>query len=128
MKVLGRGQSAQGALWSVDVVEVAEAADGPAEFVEVMGQVVAGREVAPPRSIGALRCRAKPRRSFRAIWRQDVARDALGLAGGIELGHELGTADELDAGDWEGQLGEELVEELACCVAGGAVEGWAAAP
>lgn len=68
---------------------------------------MAGVEFVAPGAVGAFDAAVEHGRPGR----QDVELEALGLAGVLELGHELGAAIDLDGADREGQFGEQLVEE-----------------
>jgi hypothetical protein len=70
VKVLGWGQSAQGAVLSLGIVEVAVAVDEGLQFAKVMGQVVAGIKRVALCEIGTLDGTVRLRR----LGRQDAVR------------------------------------------------------
>ena len=94
------------------------------ELVDLGRRVVDGIELVAPGALQALDAAVELGRARR----QDVERDALLLAGGLELGHELRAAVDLDGGELEGQLGDELVEEAGGGGGGGAMRGHGDAP
>src|SRR5581483_11335309 len=117
--VSGGGLSAQGVMRSIVIVEMGEGVDGAVELGEIVGRVVDGVELVAPGTVGAFDGAVE----LGGLGRQDVEREVALLAGGLELGLELGAAVDLEGVDLVGQGGEELVEELGGGLGGGAAEG-----
>jgi hypothetical protein len=125
-EVLGWGASGKGAVGAVVVVEMLEGLDVGGELLEGERQLMAGVELVAPAAIAALDGApgSSPGRAieFGRSGRQDEQPDAALGAGGLELGHELAAAVDLDGVERERQLGREPVEEQLGGLGGGAVE------
>ena len=98
------------------IVEVLAAAEDGVEFIDAAGEHVGLGEFVAPSAIAALNGAVHLRTSRR----QEVERDDFGLAGGLELGHELASAVDLDGFHREGHVGEDLVAEVGGGLGGGA--------
>src|SRR5215216_21265 len=93
---------------SMMVVEVLEGIDMLRDFFDSGWEVGGCVEFVSPGAIASLDGSIELWRSRR----QDIERDLLFLAGGLELGHELGAAVDLDGLDGPGHFGGDLFEEV----------------
>jgi hypothetical protein len=92
---------------------LAEDINALVEGREIMRQVVAGVELVSPYALGALDTAIE----LRGFGRQHEERDALVFAGLLELGHEFGTAIDLDGFQRDGECGAPIVEGRSPAVA-----------
>jgi hypothetical protein len=104
----------------VAVVEVLEAAEDGVEAFDVGGQVVGFVELVPPCAIAAFDGSIH----LWASGRENIEGDTSFLAGGLELGHELASAVDLDGLHRERHVVEEACGGLCGCT----VEGFADGP
>src|SRR3972149_9863465 len=94
-EILGRGFAVEGIVWPVVVVSMGEGIEEGLQPVEAMRQVVGGIELVSPCAVAALHRAVQ----LRALGRQHIEIDPLGLAGSLEVGPELRAAVDLDAGE-----------------------------
>lgn len=106
-EMLCRGAVAKGLVRSVVVVMVGEGVDVGLELVDAVRQVEAGIERVAPGALGAFDGAVE----LGPFGWQHVEGEALVGAGLLELGVELRSAVDLDAGDGERGFGAELVEQ-----------------
>jgi hypothetical protein len=114
VEILGWGSAVEGVVRPVMIEAMGEGVDEGLQLVDAVGQVVGGVELISPGAVAAFDGAVE----LRALGRQHVEGEALFLAGALEVGHELGTAVDLDGFDLERHVGDELVEEGAGEVGG----------
>ena len=113
-EILRWGEVAKGLVGSVVIISVGEGVDEGLELIDAIGQVVGGVEFVAPARLGALDASVE----VGAFRRQDDELEAFGLAMILEERHELGSAVDLNAFDFERGVVDQLVEQ-GFCGAGG---------
>ena len=111
-------------MWTNEVVGFLPVGDERVELLDRAGQIGAGIELVAPGAVASLDAAVELGRA----WWQHVEFDFPPLALGLELGHELRSAIDLDGLDGERHIGLELVEEQRCGRGGGAVAGFGHGP
>lgn len=89
-------------------VVVLEGLDVVGYLVEVVGQFCCGVELIAPCAVASLDGSVE----FGRSWRQHVEGNVARLADGLEFGHELRAAVDLDGLDRPWHVGFDLVEEV----------------
>ena len=92
---------------SLGVIVLYKVIDQGAEFMDLLEHISYGVEFVSPAGLHAF----DPSVQFGRPGRQDPQVDLVFLTGGFELGHEFGTAVDLDGFDRERRSTDKLVEE-----------------